>query len=179
MRLSELQKAGRAPGLPLSIELADAAGPAQLQLLSLLRVLPGQRYVGAGVWRGRTVLAKLMVGSKAARNFQLELTGVRLLADQGLTTPKLLADGLQEGEGGWLLFEFLENAQSLGDAWGAVQSLPVLADEQVAVLAQALAAIGQMHLKGLWQEDLHLDNLLRQGATNSPGTPRRVLRSVA
>ena len=55
MRLSELQKSGRAPGLPLSIELADAAGPAQLQLLSLLRVLPGQRYVGAGVWRGRRV----------------------------------------------------------------------------------------------------------------------------
>ena len=102
MRLSELQKAGRTPSLPLSIELADAAGPAQLQLLSLLRVLPGQRYVGAGVWRGRTVLAKLMVGSKAARNFQRELTGVRLLAEQGLTTPQLLADGLQDGEGGWL-----------------------------------------------------------------------------
>lgn len=163
MRLSELQKSGRAPGLPLSIELADAAGPAQLQLLSLLRVLPGQRYVGAGVWRGRTVLAKLMVGAKAARNFQRELTGVRLLAEQGLTTPQLLADGLQEGEGGWLLFEFLEGAHSLGDAWDAVASLPVLADEQVAVLAEALAAIGQMHLKGLWQEDLHLDNLLRQG----------------
>ena len=163
MRLSELQKSGRAPGLPLSIELADAAGPAQLQLLSLLRVLPGQRYVGAGVWRGRTVLAKLIVGAKAARNFQRELTGVRLLAEQGLTTPQLLADGLQEGEGGWLLFEFLEGAHSLGDAWDAVASLPVLADEQVAVLAEALAAIGQMHLKGLWQEDLHLDNLLRQG----------------
>ncbi|ASC86913.1 lipopolysaccharide kinase InaA family protein [Pseudomonas fragi] len=163
MRLSELQKSGRAPGLPLSIELADAAGPAQLQLLSLLRVLPGQRYVGAGVWRGRTVLAKLIVGAKAARNFQRELNGVRLLAEQGLTTPQLLADGLQEGEGGWLLFEFLEGAHSLGDAWDAVASLPVLADEQVAVLAEALAAIGQMHLKGLWQEDLHLDNLLRQG----------------
>ena len=161
MRLSELQKAGRAPGLPLSIELADAAGPAQLQLLTLLRVLPGQRYVGAGVWRGRTVLAKLMVGSKAARNFERELTGVRLLAEQGLTTPQLLADGLQEGEGGWLLFEFLDGAQSLGQAWSAVQHLPVLADEQQAVLAEALAAIGQMHLKGLWQEDLHLDNLLR------------------
>ena len=38
-----------------------------------------------------------------------------------------------------------------------------LADEQSAVLAQALGAIGQMHRKGLWQEDLHLDNLLRQG----------------
>ena len=164
MRLSELQNAGRAPGLPLSIELEDAAGPARLQLLTLLRVLPGQRYVGAGVWRGRTVLAKLMVGPKAARNFQRELNGVRLLAEQGLTTPLLLADGLQEGEGGWLLFEFLENAQSLDMAWKAVQGLPVLADEQQDVLTQALGAIGQMHLKGLWQEDLHLDKLLRQNA---------------
>ena len=163
MRLSELKNAGRAPSLPLTISLADAAGPADLQLLSLLRVLPGQRYVGAGVWRGRPVLAKLLVGSKAARHFQRELTGVKLLAEQGLTTPLLLADGLQDGEGGWLLFEFLEGAESLGDAWQKVESLPVLADEQSAVLAEALGAIGQLHGKGLWQEDLHLDNLLRQG----------------
>ena len=163
MRLSELKNAGRAPSLPLTISLADAAGPADLQLLSLLRVLPGQRYVGAGVWRGRPVLAKLLVGSKAARHFQRELTGVKLLAEQGLTTPLLLADGLKDGEGGWLLFEFLEGAESLGDAWQKVESLPVLADEQSAVLAEALGAIGQLHGKGLWQEDLHLDNLLRQG----------------
>ena len=163
MRLSELKNAGRAPSLPLTISLADAAGPADLQLLNLLRVLPGQRYVGAGVWRGRPVLAKLLVGSKAARHFQRELAGVKLLAEQGLTTPLLLADGLQDGEGGWLLFEFLEGAESLGEAWQKVESLPVLADEQSAVLAEALGAIGQLHGKGLWQEDLHLDNLLRQG----------------
>ena len=163
MRLSELKNAGRAPSLPLTISLADAAGPADLQLLSLLRVLPGQRYVGAGVWRGRPVLAKLLVGSKAARHFQRELAGVKLLAEQGLTTPLLLADGLKDGEGGWLLFEFLEGAESLGDAWQKVESLPVLADEQSAVLAEALGAIGQLHGKGLWQEDLHLDNLLRLG----------------
>ena len=163
MQLSELKNAGRTPSLPLTISLADAAGPADLQLLSLLRVLPGQRYVGAGVWRGRPVLAKLLVGSKAARHFQRELAGVKLLAEQGLTTPLLLADGLQDGEGGWLLFEFLEGAESLGEAWQKVESLPVLADEQSAVLAEALGAIGQLHGKGLWQEDLHLDNLLRQG----------------
>ena len=162
MRLSALKQAGRSPNLPLTIELADAAGPGQLQLLSLLRVLPGQRYVGAGVWRGRAVLAKLLVGSKAARHFQRELNGVRLLAEQGLTTPLLLADGLQEGEGGWLLFEFIDGAESLADAWQAVEDLPPLADEQTAVLAEALGAIAQMHAKGLWQEDLHLDNLLRQ-----------------
>ena len=163
MQLSDLKNAGRTPSLPLTISLADSAGAADLQLLSLLRVLPGQRYVGAGVWRGRPVLAKLLVGSKAARHFQRELEGVKLLAAQGMTTPLLLADGLKDGEGGWLLFEFLEGAESLGDAWNKVESLPVLADEQSAVLAEALGAIGQLHGKGLWQEDLHLDNLLRHG----------------
>ncbi|MBA1381628.1 lipopolysaccharide kinase InaA family protein [Pseudomonas brassicacearum] len=163
MHLSELKRAGRSPSLPLSVELADAAGPAQLQLLSLLRVLPGQRYVGAGIWRGRPVLAKLLVGGKAPRHFQRELQGVRLLAEQGLTTPLLLADGLKDGEGGWLLFELLEEAESLGDAWKQVERLPMLADEQTAVLAEALDAIAQLHSKGLWQEDLHLDNLLRHG----------------
>ena len=162
MRLSELKNAGRTPALPLSIALADAAGPAELQLLSLLRVLPGQRYVGAGIWRGRPVLAKLLVGQKAARHFQRERTGVQLLAAQHLKTPTLLADGLQEGEGGWLLFEYLDHAQSLGEAWTSVEHLAPLADEQQAVLGEALAAVGRMHAKGLWQEDLHLDNLLRQ-----------------
>ncbi|MBV4486347.1 phosphotransferase [Pseudomonas sp. SWRI153] len=163
MQLSELAQAGRTPSLPLTVTLADAAGAADLQLLSLLRVLPGQRYVGAGVWRGRPVLAKLLVGSKAARHFQRELAGVRLLAAQGMTTPLLLADGLKDGEGGWLLFEFLQDAESLGDAWAKLESLPPLADEQTAVLAEALDAIGRLHGKGLWQEDLHLDNLLRHG----------------
>ncbi|BBP62935.1 hypothetical protein PHLH5_04760 [Pseudomonas sp. Cab53] len=39
----------------------------------------------------------------------------------------------------------------------------MLADEQATVLAEALGAIAQLHGKGLWQEDLHLDNLLRHG----------------
>lgn len=163
MRLCELKSAGRSPSLPLSVTLADAAGSADLQLLRLLRVLPGQRYVGAGIWRGTPVLAKLLVGNNAARHFQRELEGVKLLAGQGLTTPQLLADGLKEGEGGWLLFELLEGAESLADAWAKVEHLPVLADEQQQVLGEALTSVAHMHAKGLWQEDLHLDNLLRHG----------------
>jgi tRNA A-37 threonylcarbamoyl transferase component Bud32 len=161
MRLSELRQAGRTPAVPLDLTLADAAGSASLHLLSLLRVLPGQRYVGVGTWRGRLVLAKLLVGPRAARHFQRELDGVRLLASQGLTTPTLLVDGLDPNEGGWLLFDYLDNARSLAQAWSAVEALPVLADEQQAVLAQALEAVAGMHAHGLWQDDLHLDNLLR------------------
>ena len=161
MSLRELSQAGRAPVLPLQLELADAAGSAPLHVERLLRVLPGQRYVGLAQWRGRPVLAKLLVGERAARHFRRERDGARLLAEQGLVTPLLLAEGLVEGEGGWLLFDYLEGAESLWDAWRAVANEPLLSDGQQAVLAEALVAIAQMHAKGLWQADLHLDNLLR------------------
>lgn len=158
MPLSELASAGRRPALPLSIALPTG----ELRLLSLLRVLPGQRYVGEAEWQGRRVLAKLLVGSRAQRQHARELAGARLLREQGLTTPQLLAEGLAAGEGGWLLFEFLDQAVSLGDVWQAVAEQPLLSAAQEAVLAEALQAIGRLHARGLWQDDLHLDNLLRR-----------------
>ncbi|MEO4045479.1 lipopolysaccharide kinase InaA family protein [Pseudomonas sp. CAU 1711] len=157
MRLAELAQAGRTPDLPLTLELAGEP----LVVERLLRVLPGQRYVGLARWHGRAVLAKLLVGAKAERHFQRELAGARLLAEQGLCTPALLAEGCAAQQGGWLLFEFLDGAESLWDAWRAVEREPLLSDGQQSVLGEALNAIAQMHAKGLWQADLHLDNLLR------------------
>ncbi len=157
MRLGELSQAGRTPDLPLTLHLVGD----QLVLERLLRVLPGQRYVALARWQGRPVLAKLLVGSKAQRHFQRELGGAELMAGQGLTTPELLAQGFIDGQGGWLLFEYLGGAQSLWDVWCEAAREPLLNDDQQNVLAAALAAIGQMHAQGLWQADLHLDNLLR------------------
>ncbi|WP_394561435.1 lipopolysaccharide kinase InaA family protein [Aquipseudomonas alcaligenes] len=157
MQLAELAQAGRTPSLPLTLEL----GGEPLQIERLLRVLPGQRYVGLARWRGRAVLAKLLVGGKAERHFQRELTGAKLLAEQGLITPALLAEGYVPGQGGWLLFDYLQGAESLWDAWRAVEREPLLSDAQQAVLGEALGAIAQLHARGLWQADLHLDNLLR------------------
>ena len=158
MRLEQLQLAGRAPELPFELELDGEP----LLLERLLRVLPGQRYVGLARWRGRAVLAKLLVGAKAERHFQREREGARLLAEQGLVTPELLAEGFAAEQGGWLLFDYLDGAESLWDAWRAVEREALLSEAQQAVLGEALAAIAQMHAKGLWQADLHLDNLLRQ-----------------
>lgn len=157
MKLSELVNAGRAPQLPLSVD--SPAG--RMQLLEWLRVLPGQRYVARAEWQGRTVLAKLMVGSRAKRHFQRERDGAMLLREQQMATPALLAEGYEPAQGGWLLFEFLDGAESLGAVWQAVEREPVLSDAQQAVLGEALGAIARLHAKGLWQSDLHLDNLLR------------------
>lgn len=157
--LSALVAADRQPPLPMHIALPGA--PERLQLDAWLRTLPGQRYVGAGRWKGRRVLAKLLVGSKVDRHYQRELQGAQWLAGSGLPTPALLAHGKGPG-GAWLLFEFLEQAQSLGDAWCRVADEPFLSPGQRAVLDEALEQIARLHGAGLWQDDLHLDNLLRQ-----------------
>ena len=157
MQLLELGQAGRTPDLPLTLQVAGEP----LVLERLLRVLPGQRYVGVARWQGRPVLAKLLVGDKAQRHFLREREGAEYLAVQGLVTPRLLAQDFIDGQGGWLLFEYLESAQSLWDAWREAAREPLLSDAQQSVLAEALTAIGQMHAQGLWQADLHLDNLLR------------------
>ncbi|MFV0454751.1 MAG: serine/threonine protein kinase [Pseudomonas sp.] len=157
MNLTELAQAGRSPALPLILALP--AG--ELTVQQWLRVLPCQRYVGKARWQGRDVLAKLLVGSKAGRHFERERRGARLLAEQGMTTPALLAEGFAEGQGGWLLFDYLTGAESLEQAWREVAGQPLLSDAQQGVLGEALAAIARLHAKGLWQSDLHLDNLLR------------------
>ncbi len=157
MTLMELARAGRSPALPLSVTLPGG----ELILRQWLRVLPGQRYVAKAEWQGREVLAKLLVGNKAERHFDRERGGARLLAEQGMNTPALIAEGFSAGQGGWLLFDYLAGAQSLEQAWHEVERQPLLSDAQQAVLGEALGAIAQLHAQGLWQSDLHLDNLLR------------------
>lgn len=132
MVLTDLTRGGRSPTLPLTLLLP--AG--ELRMLQWLRVLPGQRYVGRAEWQGRTVLAKLLVGAKAERHFQRERQGARLLAEQGMITPALLAEGFEAGQGGWLLFDFLVGAESLEQAWRAVEHEPPLSDLQQMVLGK-------------------------------------------
>ena len=156
MKLGELCRAGRSPEAPLSVQLPGG----ELLVSHWLRVLPGKRYVGKADWRGRQVLAKLLVGRRAERQFRRERDGAGYLAAQGVTTPALLESGYRRDSGGWLLFDFLEGAQSLGSAWCAVSHERPLSTTQREVLTAALEMLGGLHSKGLWQDDLHLDNLL-------------------
>jgi len=158
VKLEQLRTAGRSPVLPLSVSLG---GRGELRLEQWLRVLPGQRYVARARWQGRTVLAKLLVGDRARRHFERELNGAKLLAGQALATPELLEQGFDGQNGGWLIFEFLSGAQSLQDAWLEVSGQVPLSDGQRDVLDSALAEIARLHAGGLWQSDLHLDNLMR------------------
>ena len=188
-KLDVLARQGRQPALPLALALPQGA---TLIVESWLRVLPGQRYVGRARWNGKPVLAKLLVGDKAARHYPREHGGAALLAEQGMPTPALLEHGWRDGEGGWLLFAWLDEASSLWDSWRAVEREPLLSDAQQQVLSKALGLIAGMHSRGIWQDDLHLDNLLQVGSelyvvdgggvkVETPGSPlsrQRVLENL-
>lgn len=189
MKLGDLVAAGREPAYPLQLELPVAG---VLDIDGWLRVLPGRRYVARARWAGRKVLAKLMVGDKAQRYYQREQRGAQLLAAQQLPTPALLAEGWEAGAGGWLLFDWVDEAQSLWDAWRSCEIEVGLSEEQRGILGEALELIAKMHAQGLWQSDLHLDNLLRASGrlyvvdgggvkTEVPGQPlsrERVLQNL-
>lgn len=157
MTLVELARAGRSPALPMALQLPSGDS---LYINQWLRVLPGQRYVALAQWQGRSVLAKLLVGPRAARQFQREQQGALALSAQGVDTPALLT-AAESAQGAWLLFDYLDGAQSLAEAWDAVAHEPPFSDAQQQVLGEALGAIAQLHRVGLWQDDLHLDNLMR------------------
>lgn len=158
MNWSHLQ--GREPHLPYKLNLDDEG--ASLQLEAWLRVLPDQRYVAKAQWQGKMVLAKLFVGKKAEKRYLQELQGAQSLAAQELPSPAIL-QSYSKDQQSYILFEYLDDSQSLAEQWqGLAQKAGTLSQSQKGLLQQALSLIAQMHKKGLWQSDLHLDNFLRK-----------------
>lgn len=156
MNLAELAHAGRTPSLPFTLSTDQA----DLTCQSLLRTLPNKRYVAKALWQGRVVLAKIFVGEKSHRHYQRELAGTSLLAQYGILTPKLL-NQYQSPTGCWLLFDYLDHAITLEQQWQQLLTQPLLSTPQRHLLQKALHAIAILHQQGLWQQDLHLDNLLQ------------------
>ena len=155
---ADLRRAGRAPATPFRVALS--AGD-ELVVSTLLRVLPGKRVVGAGLWRGERVLAKLFIAeNSAARHFSAERSGIEQLQRAQLPTPEmLLVAPLAEG-GFVLLTRFLDDAQSVAQRLSTVAALPAGHPDALTVLAPAFAMLGRLHASGLIQSDLHLGNFM-------------------
>ena len=151
---------GRAPQLPLALPLADQS---QLSIQRWLRVLPNRRYVGLAKWQGQAVVIKIFTGRKAAAAYQAEIAGFSALQAQAINCPEVLQHHQAGPELAWVISAYLDQTQSLAEAWQQVASEAYLTEAQECVLGRALVTIAEMHLKGLWQADLHLDNFLTNG----------------
>ena len=155
-----LRKAGRAPATPFSVMLADGSA---VRVHRLLRVLPGKRIVGDGLWNDRHVLVKLFVASGSARHWAQEKSGIDALLQARVPTPEmLLAAALPDG-GHVLITAFIDAAESLADAWKPLSATPAGSRDALDVLCPAFRALGRLHAAGFVQEDLHLGNFMRRG----------------
>ncbi|MEF8697831.1 MAG: lipopolysaccharide kinase InaA family protein [Candidatus Accumulibacter sp. UW20] len=154
-----LQAVGRHPALPFCVALADGR---RLTMLRLLRLLPGKRLVGEADFAGRRVLAKLFVGKRGEKHGQQERSGLEALLLAGVATPELVAAMPMVGGGYAVLTAFLDQAESVADAWARVAGGAPGDGEALALLEPVLQVVGRLHASGLLQEDLHLGNFLLQ-----------------
>ncbi len=130
-----------------------------LQCEQILRLLPGRRVACRAQWRGQEVLAKLFVDPRGwKRHLAREVAGSEALRNAGVPTPRILQQG-QHPSGGWLLTEFLGDAVSLEQSWEQA----VDDTTRLQVLEQAMGAVARMHVRGLYQDDIHLGNFLCHG----------------
>jgi tRNA A-37 threonylcarbamoyl transferase component Bud32 len=174
---AELARLGRALPAEYGVSIVTAEGSVTLRCEAVLRVLPGRRIVARAVADGRTVLAKLFVGSRASVERQWEERGHAAFVRAGVATPEIVGGGTIAGGGEALLFEFLENATPANES-----DLP-----------HAMPMLAQLHAHGVVQNDLHTGNLLRTArglflvdggavsgmGTDKPLSPHASVRNLA
>jgi len=153
--LLRLSAAGRAPVLPVSMEVAGAV----LTLQRGLRVLPGRRITAWADWAGRPVIAKLFFASpKALREAESEASRLAEMARRGIPAPALLADGGSDRAGRILILEALPGETALTlyrQAHGEGQGADFI--------VRLLSFVAELHDHGCMQEDPHLGNFLIDG----------------
>jgi tRNA A-37 threonylcarbamoyl transferase component Bud32 len=143
----DLRAAARTPACPFRIQLDVGSA---LLFSQPLRVLPGKRVVGRGMWNGIPVLAKLFIAEESARHWERERKGIHALGEAGLPTPQLLAAGRLAKGGHYLLTRYLDPASPLDTREDTLKDW----------LCPVADLLGQMHAHGLLQTDPHLSNFL-------------------
>ncbi len=153
--IESLRRAGRAVQLPLTLVLHDGR---RLELEQMLRLLPGKRIVARGSLDGQPVLAKVFIAARGARrHMRRELRGIHVLHDRGLPTPQLLASGMT-GKAPVIITEWLDRARTLTDVRRTLDGAP--SRESLNRFRPLMKLVAAMHVRGVWQRDIHSGNFL-------------------
>ena len=146
-----------APAFELQLGAGDGSDTV-LQVLEVVRRVPGKRLVCRARWQGQEVFAKCFIGAGASKYAARDSRGVQWLAEAGIATPALLHDGTTaKGACRVLIYAAIVAAN-------AEQVYRVMAPAQRQALAlQLVSVVAQHHAAGLLQTDLYLKNFLVQG----------------
>lgn len=147
-----LRLTGRLPQTPFSIALP---GQDVLTVIRLLRVLPGKRLAGEGLWQGQRVLAKLFIAADSHRHWRREHQGICALHAARLESPELLLATPLPAGGHLLLTRFIDPAYPLSET--------VARQDEAAspgAFLPAFRLLGRLHAARLRHEDPHPGNFL-------------------
>lgn len=138
--------------LPFDLTLA---GHSSFQCSDILRLLPAKRLVLLAKQDDQKVVIKLFASAKKGeREYHNEMCGYALALAAGVAVPKLIS--FQENVDGYyaVVYEFLEDADSFSDKgiWGIEDNIVAL-----------FSLTAKLHEYGIYQDDIHLDNLMLSG----------------
>ncbi|MCL6417627.1 phosphotransferase [Aestuariirhabdus sp. Z084] len=147
--LDSLQQADHQLSPPFQVELSDGRWACQ----SLLRILPQRRVVLLLERDGQHQVVKIFY---RAKDYQREVQGHQHLQSAGIATPERIEHSKDHGQPAQLVrYQYLQG-DSLQAHWQQAGEA-----EQQQALEQAVTLCARMHRAGLRQQDIHLDNFIR------------------
>jgi len=134
----------------------QASSKADIEISRLIRLLPGKRLVAVGQWEGQAVIAKLFFqNGHWKRHLERERAGTQLIQKAEILSPRALLFARMAGDdGGVMINEYLAESQGAGDLLETSQF------KSQFLTAKILDLIISCYDKGLWQNDIHLNNFL-------------------
>lgn len=145
--------------LPFDLMLAESPKekPLHFHCLQALNILPEKRLVLKAVHNKKNVLIKFFPPTpKGDRQYKKELRGHALTIASGVSVPKLIAAYENMGEYYSVIYQFLDDAKPFSD-----QTLREN-EKHITGLFKMMVA---MHEYGIYQKDIHLDNVLLNSNT--------------
>ncbi len=155
---TELIAMGRHIPTPFSIAVVDENGELELNIDSIIRIVPGKRLVALSHWQNRTVVVKLFFQSNHWKRKMLrDIAGINLLTRARIPTPDLLLQTtIADNKAGIVVIEYLQRGASLATLFAEARSQ----EGKTEILRLATKSVALCHRAGLWQKDIHLDNFM-------------------
>lgn len=155
----DLIRAGREIITPFCLWADKPGGAVKLEIVRILRLLPGKRVVALARDGTDSILVKIYLGRGSGRYAGRETRGVRAIDRSGVPTVCLLWQAELPGQGCLLAFAYLRDAISLNDEWDGATS-----DEaRLGLLSEVMRIMSRMHACGVVQQDIHPANFLLSG----------------
>ena len=156
---NDIVEFGRNIPIPCNVTLLTDGAESTLEILEILRILPGKRLTAVARLNGKKTVAKLFFHPTAwKRKLNRELSGIKEFEKHKLATPKILSQHSIKGAGGVILIEYLETGISLAEYFADEKSVSSPDGERIWSLIFGMVC--SCHNTGLWQGDMHLGNYM-------------------